>query len=138
MRQRPVATNTSLEGRRPRHSAKARRCQPLRFTVEKRPEHARLGSDVSARGERGSLRHPAGRAPGIIFFALAIDWVAKRPTESHLSLEGTLVFVDVSGFTALTERLAAGAGPVLKKSTRSSARRSGSWALSPVLTARTC
>ena len=38
---------------------------------------------------------------------LALDWVAKRPTERHLSLEGTLVFVDVSGFTALTERLAA-------------------------------
>ena len=30
-----------------------------------------------------------------------------RPTATHRHLEGTLLFVDVSGFTALTERLAA-------------------------------
>ena len=37
---------------------------------------------------------------------LALDWLAKTPTEEHRSIDGTLVFVDVSGFTALTERLA--------------------------------
>ena len=31
----------------------------------------------------------------------------KRPDERHRTIEATLVFVDVSGFTALTERLAA-------------------------------
>ncbi len=37
---------------------------------------------------------------------LALDWVANSPEEQHRLVEGTLVFVDVSGFTALTERLA--------------------------------
>ena len=32
---------------------------------------------------------------------------ARTPDEEHRRFEGTLVFVDVSGFTALTERLAA-------------------------------
>jgi class 3 adenylate cyclase/tetratricopeptide (TPR) repeat protein len=38
---------------------------------------------------------------------VALEWLAERPAEQHRSVEGTLVFVDVSGFTALTERLAA-------------------------------
>ena len=38
---------------------------------------------------------------------LALDWATRTPGQEHRSLEGTLVFVDVSGFTALTERLAA-------------------------------
>ncbi len=38
---------------------------------------------------------------------LAIDWLGQKPSEEHRRFEGTLVFVDVSGFTALTERLAA-------------------------------
>src|ERR1700733_3000520 len=38
---------------------------------------------------------------------LALDWVADEPTELYRRVEGTLVFVDLSGFTALTERLAA-------------------------------
>ncbi len=37
---------------------------------------------------------------------LALDWVTGTPAQEHRSLDGTLVFVDVSGFTALTERLA--------------------------------
>lgn len=38
---------------------------------------------------------------------LALDWLSHAPGEQHRRVEGTLVFVDVSGFTALTERLAA-------------------------------
>ncbi len=38
---------------------------------------------------------------------LALDWLAGSPEAVHRRLEGTLLFVDVSGFTALTERLAA-------------------------------
>ncbi|MGC9961347.1 MAG: adenylate/guanylate cyclase domain-containing protein [Acidimicrobiales bacterium] len=38
---------------------------------------------------------------------LAVEWLAESPAEVHRRLEGTLLFVDVSGFTALTERLAA-------------------------------
>ena len=38
---------------------------------------------------------------------LALDWLLESPEAVHRRLEGTLLFVDVSGFTALTERLAA-------------------------------
>jgi class 3 adenylate cyclase/predicted ATPase len=37
---------------------------------------------------------------------LAIDWLAGTPTAAHHRAKGTLLFVDVSGFTELTERLA--------------------------------
>ncbi len=38
---------------------------------------------------------------------MALEWLADSPEATHRHLEGTLLFVDVSGFTALTERLAA-------------------------------
>jgi class 3 adenylate cyclase len=37
---------------------------------------------------------------------LLIDWVRTSPNASYRPADGTLVFVDISGFTALTERLA--------------------------------
>lgn len=37
---------------------------------------------------------------------LLVDWLADEPHRSHRSLPGTFVFADISGFTALTERLA--------------------------------
>jgi class 3 adenylate cyclase/tetratricopeptide (TPR) repeat protein len=36
---------------------------------------------------------------------LAIEWVRERPEERHLAVDGTLAFVDISGFTRLSERL---------------------------------
>ena len=36
---------------------------------------------------------------------LVIDWLRTDPTALHKELEASLVFVDISGFTALTERL---------------------------------
>jgi class 3 adenylate cyclase/tetratricopeptide (TPR) repeat protein len=38
---------------------------------------------------------------------LALEWLSHAPGEQYRRVDGTLVFVDVSGFTALTERLAA-------------------------------
>ena len=38
---------------------------------------------------------------------IALDWMAEHPERTHRRFEGTLLFADVSGFTALTERLAA-------------------------------
>jgi class 3 adenylate cyclase/tetratricopeptide (TPR) repeat protein len=74
-----------------------------------------------ARSGTGPLQAPSGRvsepAPplggawpgGLASYVprLALDWVTRTPAEEHRSVQGTLVFVDVSGFTALTERLAA-------------------------------
>ena len=37
---------------------------------------------------------------------LVVDWLRTSPDALHREVEGTLVFVDISGFTALTERLA--------------------------------
>ncbi len=36
---------------------------------------------------------------------LLIEWMRNAPETHHHALEGTLAFVDISGFTALTERL---------------------------------
>lgn len=37
---------------------------------------------------------------------LALDWLAEHPDQHHLAVDGSLAFVDISGFTQLTERLA--------------------------------
>ena len=37
---------------------------------------------------------------------LVIDWLRTTPEAPHRSVDGTLAFVDISGFTRLTERLA--------------------------------
>ena len=37
---------------------------------------------------------------------IALDWVVDRPDERWRAIEGTMVFADISGFTALSERLA--------------------------------
>jgi class 3 adenylate cyclase/tetratricopeptide (TPR) repeat protein len=36
---------------------------------------------------------------------VAVEWLARWPEEHHRSVEGTLAFVDISGFTALARRL---------------------------------
>ncbi|MEY2431071.1 MAG: hypothetical protein QOC92_796, partial [Acidimicrobiaceae bacterium] len=37
---------------------------------------------------------------------LVIDWLASAPDVRHRAIDGSLAFVDISGFTTLTERLA--------------------------------
>src|SRR5690242_21269972 len=37
---------------------------------------------------------------------VVVDWLRHDSTALHRALEGTLAFVDISGFTALNERLA--------------------------------
>lgn len=37
---------------------------------------------------------------------LLIDWLDRTPAETHRTVDGTLLFADISGFTRLTERLA--------------------------------
>ena len=36
---------------------------------------------------------------------LAIEWMREAPDLRHRSIDGTLAFADISGFTSLTERL---------------------------------
>jgi class 3 adenylate cyclase/tetratricopeptide (TPR) repeat protein len=36
---------------------------------------------------------------------LAVEWLSDRPEASHLALDATVALADISGFTALTERL---------------------------------
>ena len=38
--------------------------------------------------------------------AVAVDWILDEPDRTWREVDGSLVFVDVSGFTALSERLA--------------------------------
>ena len=38
---------------------------------------------------------------------IAVDWLSSMPDVRHRSIGGSLAFVDISGFTTLTERLAA-------------------------------
>src|ERR687884_1603454 len=44
---------------------------------------------------------------------LLIEWLRDHPDQRHLVVDGTLAFVDISGFTRLAERLgrAGRAGP---------------------------
>ena len=38
---------------------------------------------------------------------LVIEWLAENPDREWREVEGTMAFVDISGFTAMSERLAA-------------------------------
>lgn len=37
---------------------------------------------------------------------LVLDWARRTPDQRHLDLQGSLVFIDISGFTKMSERLA--------------------------------
>ena len=37
---------------------------------------------------------------------VVVDWLREAPEARHRRLEGSLAFVDISGFTAMSERLA--------------------------------
>ncbi|HYA08444.1 MAG TPA: hypothetical protein VEG24_02575, partial [Gaiellaceae bacterium] len=36
---------------------------------------------------------------------ISLEWLAETPAARHKRIDGTLAFVDISGFTQLTERL---------------------------------
>ena len=48
------------------------------------------------------------QSAGLLAYAprLTIEWLERYPGRQHLTVEGSMAFVDISGFTALTERLA--------------------------------
>ncbi|MCY7303928.1 MAG: AAA family ATPase, partial [Thermoleophilia bacterium] len=55
-------------------------------------------------GDEGADRDP-GQVLRPYVPLLVIDWLRFTPAAAHRELEASLVFVDISGFTALTERL---------------------------------
>ena len=57
--------------------------------------------------ERSGAFSPASTSKRLAPYVprLAIDWLRETPEERYKQVEGTLVFVDISGFTNLTERL---------------------------------
>jgi class 3 adenylate cyclase/tetratricopeptide (TPR) repeat protein len=50
--------------------------------------------------------HAAGETLKPYVPRLLIEWLKETPEARHRAVDGSLVFVDISGFTALTERLA--------------------------------
>src|ERR1051325_1659209 len=68
-------------------------------------EQGSAGSNVTV-----SVRVPEVSNPNDVLTAyvprLVIEWLRRDPNQLHQELEGTFVFVDISGFTALSERLA--------------------------------
>jgi class 3 adenylate cyclase len=59
-------------------------------------------TDLSGTDVPFEVGHPL--AP--YFPRLAIEWIRSTPELSHRELEGTIAYVDISGFTKLSERLA--------------------------------
>lgn len=51
--------------------------------------------------DRGSPSQLTAHVPRVV-----VEWLVDAPEQTHRRLDGTLVFADVSGFTALSERLA--------------------------------
>lgn len=49
---------------------------------------------------------PLRRALDVYVPRLLVSWLETRPADSVLEVDGTMAFVDISGFTRLTERLA--------------------------------
>ena len=70
-------------------------------------------SPFSARGLEGGARGPVTISEtsfspvDLTPFVprVVVDWLRVEPEARHRRLEGTLAFVDISGFTALNERL---------------------------------
>jgi len=52
---------------------------------------------------------PAGTAAALVPFVprLTLEWLRDHPERRWLEVDGTLAFVDISGFTAMSERLSA-------------------------------
>ena len=69
-----------------------------------KPQVTTVQGVVSDRG--GSAAQAAARDLLPYVPRLVVDWLAKSPAERHRVMAGSGVFADISGFTALTERLA--------------------------------
>ena len=58
-----------------------------------------------ARAAPAATAFPASERLTPYVSRLAIEWMRDYPAVRHRQIDGTLVFVDISGFTSLTERL---------------------------------
>jgi class 3 adenylate cyclase/tetratricopeptide (TPR) repeat protein len=68
--------------------------------------YSRDGASLMATIEKPSDLERQGEMLKPYVPRLLIEWLRVSPETSYRSVDGTMVFVDISGFTALTERLA--------------------------------
>ncbi len=74
-------------------------------------KHPKPGDDSEAAGPLPGAKAPETRREHNERFTpylprLVIDWIRDEPTVTGRRLDGTIVFIDISGFTKLSERLA--------------------------------
>ncbi len=57
--------------------------------------------------EEGAARVPGEAVERLVPYVprISLEWLSETPEARHRQIEGTLAFVDISGFTELTERL---------------------------------
>ena len=60
-----------------------------------------------ARPDAGTAVEPSSRTLDLVPFIprLTLDWLREDPDRAWLEVDGTLAFIDISGFTAMSERL---------------------------------
>src|SRR5215208_4110289 len=92
---------------------KGRQCQPERdrgpVPAGRLPRHgASCGSEfqVRARSVTGSGGETANKTLLPYVPRLTLNWAAAAPNDRTQAVEGSLLFVDISGFTKMSERLA--------------------------------
>ena len=68
----------------------------------------RFAGHVNADLHNGTVTVPAVSSPQLTAYVprITIEWLRTSPDELVRELEGTMAFVDISGFTAMSERLA--------------------------------
>ena len=68
----------------------------------------RFRRDVNVASENRTVTVPAVSSPKLTPYVprLTIEWLRSSPESLAREIEGTMAFVDISGFTAMSERLA--------------------------------
>src|SRR5262249_29350328 len=85
---------------RPRPTGPPRSMRPFTFLVNG-------GTILDVGVPENETRPETGDAAVVPYLPrITLEWLRDAPAERHRALNGTMAFVDVSGFTAMSERLA--------------------------------
>jgi class 3 adenylate cyclase/tetratricopeptide (TPR) repeat protein len=79
------------------------RTPPARWEFHIEPQVAHNGAMAAPLLDRADLRRGEDLVPFLP--RLTLQWLRDHPDRRWLELDGTLAFIDISGFTALSERL---------------------------------